>query len=120
MSKTQTIESNISLSEVKTKTIEKVSSSNKNKLSRSSLTIFPLEIIKSYSKLPKNFKKRDVDILIGDKICRDMKWRYLKKMEKLGLIRHTSKKCYEKSYENFSDWVQTVVLPKIRTIELTG
>jgi len=54
---------------------------------------------------------------MGDKISRSMKWRYLNKMEHLGLIKHSTKKYYQKLHNTVSEWMEKDVLPKIRRAE---
>jgi hypothetical protein len=57
---------------------------------------------------------------MGNKISRSMKWRYLNKMKNLGLIRHSTKKYYQKLHDTVSDWMEKDVLPKIRRAEVKG
>lgn len=87
------------------------------KFPRSENSLLPEELIKIYAKLPRLFGKRDLDSQLGDKITRDMKWRYFRRMEKLGLIRHVSRKRYEKLHLSYSEWIQLVLIPKIRMLE---
>ncbi len=90
------------------------------KLSKIAGVALPSEVMRLYSRLPKNFVKRDLDAIVGEKISRDMKWRYLKRMQTLGLIKHSSKKRYEKLFESYSDWVLNVQIPKLKQIESSG
>lgn len=90
------------------------------KLSKLAGVALPFEVMRLYSKLPKSFVKRDMDAVLGEKISRDMKWRYLKRMQTLGLIKHASKKRYEKLFDNYSDWVLNVQIPKLKQIESSG
>jgi hypothetical protein len=57
---------------------------------------------------------------MGDKISRSMKWRYLNKMENLGLIKHSTKKYYQKLHNTVSDLMEKEVLPRIRRAEAKG
>lgn len=93
-------------------------SRGKRKLSKESLTAFPREIIGTFAHLPKVFKKVDVDRLMGDKISRSMKWRYIRRMEKLGLVKHATKKYYRKVYDTISEWMEKDAIPKIRRMEM--
>jgi hypothetical protein len=102
---------------MKEKIPEKSSTRGKRKLSRDALTAFPHEIIGTFARLPRVFKRLDVDRLMGNKISRSMKWRYLNKMENLGLIRHETKKYYHKIHDTISDWMEKDVLPRIRRAE---
>lgn len=97
--------------------LRNIGARGKRKLSRDSLTAFPREIIRAFSRLPKAFKKFDVDRLLGDRISRSMKWRYLRRMEKLGLVQHSTKKRYHKVYDKVSDWMEKDVIPKVRRAE---
>ncbi len=90
----------------------------KRKLSKDSLVAFPQEIIGAFAQLPRIFKKFDVDRFLGNKISRSMKWRYLHRMEDLGLIRHTTKKYYQKLYDSVSDWIEKEVIPRIKQTEM--
>ncbi len=90
----------------------------KRKLSKDSLVAFPQEIIGAFAQLPRIFKKFDVDRFLGNKISRSMKWRYLHRMEDLGLIRHTTKKYYQKLYDSVSDWIEKAVIPRIKQTEM--
>jgi len=92
-------------------------SRGKRKLSKDALLTFPQEIVGVFARLPKVFKKLDVDRLLGDRISRSMKWRYIRRMESLGLVRHTTKKYYRKIYDNMSDWIEKDVVPRIRRAE---
>lgn len=105
---------------MKEKNAERSSSRGRRKLSRDAVTAFPHEIVGTFARLPRVFKRLDVDRLMGDKISRSMKWRYLNKMEKLGLIRHATKKYYQKLHNTISDWMEKEVLPRIRRAEAKG
>ena len=94
-----------------------VESRGKRKLSKESITSFPREIVGTFAHLPRVFKKVDIDRLMGDKISRSMKWRYIRRMEKLGIVRHSTKKYYRKVYDTISDWMEKDAIPKIRRIE---
>ena len=89
----------------------------KRKLSKEHLTAFPKEIIATFAHLPKVFKKVDVDRLMGDKISRSMKWRYIRRMEHLGIVKHATKKYYRKVYDTVSDWMEKDAIPKVRRME---
>jgi hypothetical protein len=89
----------------------------KRKLSKESLTAFPREIIGAFVRLPKVFKKMDLDRVLGDEISRSMKWRYVRRMERLGLVRHSTKKYYQKIYDSVSDWMEKDAVPKIKHME---
>ena len=89
----------------------------KQKLSKESLTAFPKEIVRAFVRLPRVFGKGDLDRLLGDQISRSMKWRYVRRMERLGLVRHSTKKYYQKIYESVSDWMEKDAVPKIKHIE---
>jgi hypothetical protein len=89
----------------------------KRKLSRESLTAFPKEIVAAFVRLPRVFEKVDLDRFLGDQISRSMKWRYVRRMERLGLVRRSSKKYYQKIYENVSDWMEKDAVPKIKHME---
>jgi hypothetical protein len=89
----------------------------KRKFSKESITAFPNEIIRAFVRLPRVFKKVDLDGLLGDRISRSMKWRYVRRMERLGLVRHSGKKCYQKIYDSVSDWVEKDAVPKIKHVE---
>ena len=93
-------------------------SRGKRKLSKESLTAFPKEIVGTFAHLPKVFKKVDVDRLMGDKISRSMKWRYIRRMERLGIVKHATKKYYRKMYDTISEWMEKDAIPKIRRIEM--
>ncbi len=95
----------------------RVESRGKRKLSRESITSFPKEIVGTFAHLPQVFKKVDIDRLMGDKISRSMKWRYIRRMEKLGIVRHSTKKYYRKVYDTISDWMEKDAIPKIRRME---
>jgi hypothetical protein len=94
-----------------------IDSRGKRKLSRESLTAFPKEIVGTFAHLPKVFKKVDVDRLMGDKISRSMKWRYIRRMERLGIVNHATKKYYRKVYDTISEWMEKDAIPKIRRME---
>ncbi len=49
-----------------------------------------------------------------------MKWKYIQKLEVLGLIEHTSKKRYRKSYDNFSEWIEKDLVPRVKRAELSA
>jgi hypothetical protein len=89
----------------------------KRKLSKEALTAFPREIVGTFARLPKVFKKVDIDRLMGDKISRSMKWRYIRRMERLGLVKHATKKYYRKVYDTISDWMEKDAIPKVRRME---
>ena len=89
----------------------------KRKLSKESLTAFPKEIIRAFVRLPRVFKKMDLDRVLGDEISRSMKWRYIRRMETLGLVRHSTKKYYQKIYDSVSDWMEKDAVPKIKHME---
>jgi hypothetical protein len=95
----------------------RVESRGKRKLSRESITSFPKEIVGTFAHLPRVFKKVDIDRLMGDKISRSMKWRYIRRMEKLGIVKHSTKKYYRKVYDTISDWMEKDAIPKIRRME---
>jgi hypothetical protein len=94
-----------------------IDSRGKRKLSSESLTAFPKEIVGTFAHLPKVFKKVDVDRLMGDKISRSMKWRYIRRMERLGIVTHATKKYYRKVYDTISEWMEKDAIPKIRRME---
>ena len=89
----------------------------RRKLTRDAITTFPREIVRTFARLPRVFKRLDVDRLMGDKISRSMKWRYLNKMENLGLVKHSTKKYYQKLHNSVSEWMEKDVLPKVRRAE---
>ena len=89
----------------------------KRKLSKEHLTAFPKEIIGTFAHLPRVFKKLDVDRLMGDQISRSMKWRYIRRMERLGIVKHATKKYYRKVYDTISDWMEKDGIPRIRRME---
>jgi hypothetical protein len=93
-------------------------SRGKRKLSKEALTAFPREIVGTFAHLPKVFKKVDVDRLMGDQISRSMKWRYIRRMERLGLVKHATKKYYRKLYDTISEWMEKDAIPKIRRMEM--
>jgi hypothetical protein len=92
-------------------------SRGKRKLSKEALTAFPREIIGTFAHLPKVFKKVDIDRLMGDQISRSMKWRYIRRMERLGIVRHATKKYYRKVYDTISEWMEKDAIPRIRRME---
>jgi len=92
----------------------------RRKLSKNALSSMPEEIIETFARLPRVFKKWDIDRVLGDRISRSMKWRYLQRMEKLGLVKHASKKCYRKTYDRVSDWLEKELVPKIRRTEFVA
>lgn len=92
-------------------------SRGKRKLSKEALTAFPKEIVGTFAHLPKIFKKVDVDRLMGDKISRSMKWRYIRRMEHLGIVKHATKKYYRKVYDTISEWMEKDAIPRIRRME---
>ena len=89
----------------------------KRKLSKETLTAFPKEIVGTFAHLPRVFKKVDIDRLMGDKISRSMKWRYVRRMERMGIVKHATKKYYRKVYDTISDWMEKDAIPKIRRME---
>jgi hypothetical protein len=93
-------------------------SRGKRKLSKDALTAFPKEIVGTFAHLPRVFKKVDVDRLMGDRISRSMKWRYIRRMESLGIVKHATKKYYRKVYDTISDWMEKDAIPKIRRMEM--
>jgi hypothetical protein len=97
--------------------IRLIKSRGKRKLSKESLTAFPREIIGAFVRLPKVFKKVDLDRILGDKISRSMKWRYVRRMERLGLVKHSTKKYYHKIYDSVSDWMEKDAVPRIKHME---
>ncbi len=94
-----------------------ITSRGKRKLSKESLAAFPKEIIRAFVRLPRVFKKVDLDRVLGDEISRSMKWRYVRRMESLGLVRHSTKKYYQKIYDSVSDWMEKDAVPKIKHLE---
>lgn len=94
-----------------------IDSRGKRKLSKESLTAFPKEIVGTFAHLPRVFKKVDIDRLMGDKISRSMKWRYVRRMERLGIVKHATKKYYRKVYDTISEWMEKDAIPKIRRME---
>lgn len=97
-----------------------IRSRGKRKLSKDSLTAFPKEIVGAFVRLPRVFKKVDLDRILGDRISRSMKWRYVRRMERLGLVRHSTKKYYQKIYDSVSDWMEKDTVPKIKHMESTA
>lgn len=89
----------------------------KRKLSKEALTSFPREIVGTFARLPKVFKKVDIDRLMGSKISRSMKWRYIRRMEKQGIVKHATKKYYRKVYDTISEWMEKDAIPRIRRME---
>jgi len=89
----------------------------KRKLSKEALIAFPKEIVGTFARLPRVFKKVDIDRLMGDKISRSMKWRYVRRMEKLGIVKHATKKYYRKLYDTISDWMEKDAIPRVRRME---
>jgi hypothetical protein len=89
----------------------------KRKLSKSMLESFPKEVVRTFARLPRVFKKPDMDRQLGDRISRSMKWKYLRKMESMGIIRHSTKKYYQKLYDRISDWMEKEFIPKLRRAE---
>ena len=102
---------------MKGKSLNSSSSRGKRKLTKDAITTLPHEIVRTFARLPRIFKRLDIDRLMGDKISRSMKWRYLNRMENLGLIRHSTKKYYQKLHNTVSDWMEKEVLPRIRRAE---
>ena len=92
-------------------------SRGKRKLSKESITSFPKEIVGTFARLPRVFKKVDIDRLMGNMISRSMKWRYIRRMERLGIVRHSTKKHYRKVYDTISDWMEKDAIPRIRRME---
>jgi hypothetical protein len=92
-------------------------SRGKRKLSKESLTSFPREIVGTFARLPRVFKKVDVDRLMGNQISRSMKWRYIRRMEKQGIVKHATKKYYRKVYDTISEWMEKDAIPRIRRME---
>ena len=95
----------------------KLEKRGKRKLSKEAVISFPKEIVGTFAHLPKVFKKVDIDRLMGDKISRSMKWRYVRRMERLGIVRHSTKKYYRKVYDTISDWMEKDAIPRIRSME---
>ena len=89
----------------------------KRKLSKENLVGLPKEIIRAFICLPRVFRKVDVDRLLEDQISRSMKWRYVRRMERLGLVRHSSKKYYQKIYESVSGWMEKDGVQRIKRLE---
>src|SRR5512136_2678220 len=83
----------------------------KRKLSKESLTAFPKEIIGAFVRLPKFFKKKYLNIVLGDEISRSMMWRFVRRMERLGLVRHSKKKYFPQIYDSVSDWMEKDAVP---------
>ena len=92
-------------------------SRGKRKLSKEALASFPREIVGTFARLPKVFKKVDIDRLMGNKISRSMKWRYIRRMERQGIVKHATKKYYRKVYDTISEWMEKEAIPRIRRME---
>jgi hypothetical protein len=92
-------------------------SRGKRKLSKEALASFPREIVGTFARLPKVFKKVDIDRLMGNKISRSMKWRYVRRMERQGIVKHATKKYYRKVYDTISEWMEKDAIPRIRRME---
>jgi hypothetical protein len=92
-------------------------SRGKRKLSKEALASFPKEIVGTFARLPKVFKKVDIDRLMGNKISRSMKWRYIRRMERQGIVKHATKKYYRKVYDTISEWMEKDAIPRIRRME---
>jgi len=92
-------------------------SRGKRKFSKENLAAFPKEIIRAFVRLPRVFKKVDLDRVLGNEISRSMKWRYVQRMERLGLVKHSTKKYYQKIYDSVSDWMEKDAVPKIKHLE---
>ena len=95
----------------------RMESRGKRKLSKEMITSFPKEIVGTFAHLPRVFKKVDIDRLMGDQISRSMKWRYIRRMERLGIVKHSTKKYYRKVYDTISDWMEKDAIPRIRRME---
>jgi len=95
----------------------KLEKRGRRKLSKEAVISFPKEIVGTFAHLPKVFKKVDIDRLMGDKISRSMKWRYVRRMERLGIVKHSTKKYYRKVYDTISDWMEKDAIPRIRSME---
>ncbi len=98
-------------------TLRGLEARGKRKLSKEALIAFPKEIVGTFAHLPRVFKKVDIDRLMGDKISRSMKWRYVRRMEKLGIVKHATKKYYRKLYDTISDWMEKDAVPRVRRME---
>lgn len=98
-------------------TLRGLETRGKRKLSKEALIAFPKEIVGTFAHLPRVFKKVDIDRLMGDKISRSMKWRYVRRMEKLGIVKHATKKYYRKLYDTISDWMEKDAIPRVRRME---
>jgi hypothetical protein len=94
-----------------------IESRGKRKLSKEALASFPREIVGTFARLPKVFKKVDIDRLMGNKISRSMKWRYVRRMERQGIVKHATKKYYRKVYDTISEWMEKDAIPRIRRME---
>ena len=103
-----------SVSNLKLRSLE---SRGKRKLSKEALASFPSEIVGTFARLPRVFKKVDIDRVMGDKISRSMKWRYIRRMERQGIVRHASKKSFRKMYDTISEWMEKDAIPRIRRME---
>ena len=98
--------------------VQGIGTRGKRKLSKESFIAFPKEIVGTFAHLPRVFKKVDIDRLMGDKISRSMKWRYIRRMEHHGIVRHTTKKYYRKMYDTISEWMEKDAIPRIRRMEM--
>ena len=98
----------------------RVKARGKRKFSRSLIISLPHEMVEIFACLPRIFRKIDLDRLLGDRISRSMKWKYIQKMESIGLIQHASKKRYRKSYDHFSEWIEKDLVPRIKRAELSA
>ena len=98
-------------------TLRGLEARGKRKLSKEALIAFPKEIVGTFAHLPRVFKKVDIDRLMGDRISRSMKWRYIRRMEKLGIVKHATKKYYRKVYDTISDWMEKDAIPRVRRME---
>ena len=96
---------------------QRIHSRGRRKLSKPVLATFPQEVIGVFARLPKVFRRSNMDHYLGDRISRGMKWKYLHKMEKYGLIKHTTKKYYRKICDSISDWIEKEIIPKTRRTE---
>ena len=95
----------------------RIHSRGRRKLSKALVATFPQEVIGVFARLPEVFRKSNMDHYLGNRISRSMKWKYLHKMEKYGLIKHTTKKYYRKIYDRVSDWIEKEIVPTIRRTE---
>lgn len=94
-----------------------VAEGNRRKFTGQRLVCLPLEIVEVFSRLPRRFRMWDMNRLLGDRTTRSMMWRYLQRLETLGLIRHTSKIHYLKLYDRVSDWIEKDLLVQVSRIE---